>query len=67
MPGVKGSISQAYDIKIISTAGALIKTTTTTSASWQDNVSNLTPGTYIIQVVNNKDKSLVGKSTFVKM
>jgi len=61
------STSQAYDIKIISITGAVIKATTATTASWQDNVSSLMPGTYIIQVVNNKDKSLVGKSTFVKM
>jgi len=61
------STTQAYDIKIISITGSVIKATTSTTASWQDNVSNLTPGTYIIQVVNNKDKSLVGKSTFIKM
>jgi len=30
-------------------------------------VSTLPPGTYVIQVVNDKDKSLVGKGTFVKM
>lgn len=64
--GITGT-SQAYDIKIISITGSIIKAATATTASWQDNVSNLTPGTYIIQVVNNKDKSLVGKSTFVKM
>jgi len=65
LPG--GGTSQAYDIKIISITGATIKAVTANTVSWQDNVSNLIPGTYIIQVVNNKDKSLVGKSTFVKM
>jgi hypothetical protein len=57
----------SYNIEIISITGSVIKSATTTTTSWQDNVSSLTPGTYIIQVVNNKDKSVVGKSTFVKM
>jgi hypothetical protein len=57
----------AYDIKIISITGSVIKTATSTSANWQDNVSNLTPGTYIIQVVNKSDNTLVGKSTFIKI
>jgi len=57
----------SYDIEIISITGAVVKSATSASASWQDNVSGLTPGTYIIQVVNDKDKSVVGKSTFVKM
>jgi len=59
--------SQAYDIKIINITGSVIKSETSANANWQSNVSTLSPGTYIIQVVNDKDKSLVGKGTFVKM
>lgn len=59
--------SQAYDIKIINITGSVVKSELSASANWQSNVSSLTPGTYIIQVLNDKDKSLVGKSTFVKM
>jgi len=67
-PGLTGSSSQqAYDIKIISSTGSVIKSVTSASATWQDNVGNLLPGTYIIQVINNKDKTLVGKGTFVKI
>jgi len=66
-PGLPGSTSKAYDIKIISITGSVIKAATSTTASWQDNISTLTPGTYIIQVLNDGDKSLVGKSTFIKM
>jgi hypothetical protein len=58
---------QNYGIKIISITGTVVKNTTSSSANWQDNVSNLAPGTYIIQVTNNSDKSLVGKSTFIKI
>ncbi|MDF2434207.1 MAG: trimeric autotransporter adhesin [Mucilaginibacter sp.] len=61
------SPAAAYDIKIISITGAVIKSTTSASANWQDNVSSLTPGTYIIQVINKNNNKLVGKSTFVKI
>jgi hypothetical protein len=62
-----GSAAQLYDIKIINIAGLVIKSETSANANWQSNVSTLTPGTYIIRVVNDKDKSLVGEGTFVKM
>jgi hypothetical protein len=61
------SPATAYDIKIISITGAVIQSATSTSGNWQDNVSSLTPGTYIIQVVNKSNNKLVGKSTFVKI
>ncbi len=60
-----GSIS--YGIKIMSITGSVVKNSTSATASWQDNVSSLSPGTYIIQVTNNKDKSVVGKGTFIKL
>jgi hypothetical protein len=59
--------SISYGIKIMNITGTLVKNTTSASASWQDNVSTLSPGTYVIQVTNNNDKSVVGKSTFVKL
>jgi len=59
--------SSSYDIKIVSISGAVIKTTVSSSTNWQTNLTNLTPGTYVIQVVNQKDNSLVGKGTFIKM
>ncbi len=64
---VPTSAAQAYDIKIINITGSVIKSEVSANANWQSNVSSLSPGTYIIQVVNDKDKSLVGKGTFVKM
>ncbi|MDB5122543.1 MAG: C-terminal target protein [Mucilaginibacter sp.] len=59
--------TQSYKITIVNSNGAVIKTTTSNQPDWQDNVSSLLPGTYLIQVVNNKDKSLVGKGKFVKL
>jgi hypothetical protein len=41
---------------------AVIKNT-----QWQDNISNLLNGTYLIQVVENKNNSIVGQTKFVKL
>ncbi len=64
---VSGASSKVYGIKIVNSTGAVIKSTTTSEPNWQADLSSLTPGTYVIQVVNNTDKSLVGKSAFVKL
>jgi len=57
----------SYRINIINITGLVVKTATSAQANWQDDISNLQPGTYIIQVQNNFDKSLIGKGTFVKL
>ncbi|MBB3054726.1 T9SS type A sorting domain-containing protein [Mucilaginibacter gotjawali] len=59
--------SASYDIKIFNINGSVLKESTSAAASWQTNVSTLLPGTYIIQVTNNSDNTLVGKSTFIKL
>ena len=58
---------QVYGIKIVSMTGAVLKQTTSSSPNWQSDVSSYMPGTYVIQVVNSKDNSMVGKGTFVKL
>ncbi|MDB5133584.1 MAG: hypothetical protein JWP37_187 [Mucilaginibacter sp.] len=57
----------SYAITITNSNGSIVKTATSSQPSLQQNVSSLMPGTYLIQVVNNKDKSDVGKSKFVKL
>ena len=56
-----------YSIKIVSASGSVVQNTTTTQQNWQASVSSLLPGTYVLQVVNTTDNSLVGKGTFVKL
>lgn len=63
--GLQGALS--YGIKIISVTGFIVTNTTSTASNWQGNVSNLAPGTYILQVVNGSDQSLVGKTSFIKL
>lgn len=55
-----------YSIKIVNATGIIMKTATTTQTNWQNDVSSLLPGTYILQVMDNND-NLVGERTFVKM
>jgi hypothetical protein len=55
-----------YDIKIISITGSVILTGTLSQAVWQGNVSNFPPGTYIVRVLNDSNKSLVGETPFIK-
>jgi hypothetical protein len=62
-PGLKVS---AYHIRIINALGAVVKESTFQQASWNANISNLKPGSYLVQVTNNNDKSLVGIANFVK-
>ncbi len=56
-----------YNIRIVNISGKIIKSAVSSTGSWQDNVSNLTAGTYIITVINNSNNKLVGRSTFVKL
>ncbi|HEY8781217.1 MAG TPA: T9SS type A sorting domain-containing protein [Mucilaginibacter sp.] len=59
--------SASYGIKIISLAGVVIKTTTTNSQNWRTDISNLLPGTYIIQMIKNGQGGIAGKGTFIKL
>lgn len=67
LASIKTPEMKAYGIKIISVTGSVVKNAVSSSPNWQDNISGLLPGTYFIQVINNSDNSLVGKSSFVKL
>ncbi len=66
MPADQQGKTPSYNVQIINSSGTLIKKTDSADAHWQKDVSDLNPGTYIIQVTNNKDKSVWGVSKFVK-
>jgi hypothetical protein len=61
------TVTNNYAVKIVSTSGAVVKTLSTTNPNWQTDVSSLMPGTYIVQVSNQGDNSLIGQATFVKL
>jgi sugar lactone lactonase YvrE len=57
----------SYDILVTNSSGLIVKQATSAQLNWQANVADLLPGTYLIRVMNTKDKSLVGQSKFVKL
>jgi len=56
-----------YSIRFMNTSGRLVKEASTSQQSWQGTTENLQPGTYVIQVFNNKTQTLVGENKFVKL
>jgi hypothetical protein len=64
---LNGAVAADYAIRIININGKVMRSATSSSATWQTNVSSLTPGTYVIEVVNNSNSTVVGKSTFIKL
>jgi hypothetical protein len=61
------SAAASYKISITSSAGYVVQTINTTNPNWQGDVSKLLPGTYFVQVINTKDNTVTGKSTFIKL
>ncbi len=59
--------NDSYNIKFMNSSGIIVKQVTSGQTSWQGSVSNLQPGTYIVQVLNNKNDTLVGQTKFVKL
>ncbi|MFD0765579.1 LamG-like jellyroll fold domain-containing protein [Mucilaginibacter lutimaris] len=56
-----------YTIKITNGSGIVVRTAKAAKANWQDNVGNLYPGTYFVQIINNNTKAIVGNGKFVKL
>jgi hypothetical protein len=57
----------SYKIIITNSSGSIIKTAVSAGVTWQSNVSGFLPGTYVIQVVNRSNNSLVGSTKFIKI
>ena len=64
-PKNPGNIS--YDVKVTNSSGMIVRYAVITEPNWQANVSNLLTGTYLIQVTDKKDNSVVGQAKFVKL
>jgi hypothetical protein len=59
--------STAYHIRISNSMGLVVKDFKLQQPNWQGSVSDLLTGTYVIEVVNAKDQTLIGKTKFVKL
>jgi hypothetical protein len=66
-PSVVTDTPALYGIEIINMNGAVLVKSVSTANTWESNISNLLPGTYIMQVTNQGNGSLVGKATFIKL
>jgi hypothetical protein len=55
-----------YKINITNSEGKVIATATSSQSNWQNNVAAFVPGTYIMQVVNSKDNTVLGFKKFIK-
>ncbi|HTI57559.1 DUF2341 domain-containing protein [Mucilaginibacter sp.] len=56
----------AYTIRIMNSAGTVVKQSSSQQSNWKAGIADLKPGTYLVQVMNSKSKSLVGITSFVK-
>jgi hypothetical protein len=59
--------SSAYNIQFMNSSGIIVKHLTSAQSSWQGSINNLQPGSYIIQVFNNKTQNLVAQTKLVKL
>jgi hypothetical protein len=57
----------SYKIQITNAWGFILQQATSKDSEWQTNVGRLLPGTYYIQVLNDRDRSLIGQTKFVKL
>ena len=57
----------SYNITIISGNGSVVRTLVSLPALSQEDIGNLLPGAYVVQVVNYNDKSVVGEGRFIKL
>ncbi|MEO3403163.1 T9SS type A sorting domain-containing protein [Mucilaginibacter sp. CAU 1740] len=55
-----------YKVNITNSEGKVMATATTSQATWQNNVGSFIPGTYIMQVVNSSNNTVIGVKKFVK-
>jgi hypothetical protein len=58
---------QAYNVQITSMIGSVVKAATVNQQTWQTDISELLPGTYIIQVTSKTNNNVIGEQKFVKL
>ncbi|MDB5132167.1 MAG: hypothetical protein JWR02_1916 [Mucilaginibacter sp.] len=56
-----------YSITIVNNSGAVLKKAVSNQATWQTDVSNFMPGSYVIQVISKNGKGVTGQCVFIKL
>jgi hypothetical protein len=64
-----GSIAKSpnYKIRISNGSGLMVRDINTSLSNWQGSINDLSTGTYLVQVINSSNGSLVGETKFVKL
>lgn len=62
-----GDNGNSYNITISNSTGHIIKQVKSNSPTWQTDVTQLLPGTYMVQVIKLSDNKLQGEGKFVKL
>ncbi|MES2810658.1 MAG: T9SS type A sorting domain-containing protein, partial [Bacteroidota bacterium] len=57
----------SFSVKITNSFGLVVKELTSSQNNLQENISNLTPGTYLVKVVNTTQNKIEGETKFVKL
>ena len=57
----------SYTYWIANSSGLIVKQITSQQSTWQPNISNLLPGSYMIKVLNTTDNSIIGNYKFIKL
>jgi hypothetical protein len=65
--GAGSNAFSGYNIQITNINGLIVKSARSAASSWQENLSTLLPGTYIVQVSSTNGKGLIGRRSFVKL
>jgi lipopolysaccharide export system protein LptA len=63
----KTNTTTAYTITVSNSTGFIVKQATSSQSSWQANVSDLMPGTYVVRVTDSQSQTFVGESKFIKL
>ena len=64
---VDPNVTPLYTITITGSAGVAVNKVSVSQNSWQGDISKLTPGTYYVQVINETNKKVIGKTRFIKL
>jgi hypothetical protein len=63
----KAESNDNFSVRITNSFGLVIKEITSKQGNWQHNVTNLTPGSYFVRVVNTTQNKIIGETKFVKL
>lgn len=64
---VDPNVTPLYTITITGSSGIAINKVSISQNSWQGDISKLLPGTYYVQVINETNKKVIGKTRFIKL